>query len=365
MKIVSIAFVLCFIACQVTAMSPAGDTAVDMRTYCTNQIVIINNHVYGPFMTQGIEVIPGGAANGMDSVFKVLLIFNQVAEVDYLVTLCEGDSFFINNTYYHQNFYEGKEVFENAAANGCDSIVNVKLTFIPPPFFNYIDTLCSDATININGTRYDIDNRAGLEIIEGGAANGCDSLVYISLFFRQQYVYIGNDTTIIEGDSLCISVQKQFAPQLVEWSPLPPCSNPECLDFCTPRLSKPSKFTLTYTDIHGCVSRDEVTILVEKKHYIYGPNVFTPNGDEPNNRFFVGADRGVIWIRQLVVYDRWGEPVFRATNVPNDSDSAYDMGWDGTVRGKMLHNDVYMWYAEFETFSGERLQQAGDVTLVR
>jgi hypothetical protein len=365
MKFVSLVALLCCIACRVNAMSPVGDTAIYQQTFCSNQIVIINGHVYGPFQTQGIEVIPGGGANGMDSIFKVMLTFNQAVEVPLHITLCEGDSVKVNNTFYHQNFFEGKEVFENAAANGCDSIVKVKLTFIPPPFSNYIDTLCSDGFITVNGNRYDVQNRNGLEIIENGAYNGCDSLVYISLFFRYQYVNIGPDTTVIEGDSVCISVQAQFFPQLVEWSPQPPCADPECLTFCTARLLRPESYSIIYTDTFGCVSRDEVSILVNKKHNIYGPNVFNPDLDEPNSRFFVVADRGVVLIRKLLVYDRWGEPVFSVDNVPNDPSSAFNMGWDGTKNGTRLHNDVFMWYAELETFSGEILREAGDVALIR
>ena len=365
MKILGQIFLYCVIACRVAAMSPAGDTAIYKQTFCSNQIVVINNHIYGPFNTEGLEIIPGGAANGMDSIFKVMLTFAEAVEVNYNVTLCEGDSITLNNTTYHQGFYQGKEVFENAAANGCDSIVNINIDFISPPFSNYIDTLCYDGAITVNGTRYDVENRSGLEILNNAAYNGCDSLVYISLFFRQQWVYLGEDITLVEGDSTCIALQAAYPLQSIAWNPAPPCTDPNCINFCTPRLIRPAKYAVTYTDTYGCISTDDINIRIDPNHRVYGPNVFTPDGDEPNNRFFVTADRGVVLIKQLWVYDRWGEAVFRALDVANDFSAAYNYGWDGTKDSKMMHSDVYMWWAEFETYSGERFQRTGDITLIR
>lgn len=358
-------FVLSIIACRLSAMVAAGDTAVYTQTFCSNQIIIINNHVYGPFNPEGLEVIPGGGWNGMDSIFRVVLTFAQAVETDYNVTICEGDSIEINNKIYHQGFYEGTEVFENAASNGCDSIVHIQLSFIPAPFSNLVDTLCADAFVLVNGTRYDMDNRSGLEIIQGGAASGCDSLVYVSLFFREQWVYIGADTVVVQGDSLCIALSARFDPALVEWNPLPPCADPECVEFCTGRLLAPAKYSVIYTDLYGCTSTDEITINIDNNHKVYGPNVFTPRSDRPNNRFFIGADNGVVNIRQLVVFDRWGEIVFRETDIPNSPPAAYNQGWDGTIRGKFAFSDVYGWWAELETYSGERFIRSGDVTLIK
>jgi hypothetical protein len=365
MRIVFQILFLCVIACRVAAMSPAGDTAVFQQTYCSNQIVIINNHIYGPFKTDGLEVIPGAAANGMDSIFKVMLTFLEPVESTYTVTLCEGDSIKINNTVYHQGLYQGEEIIENGASNGCDSIINIQLSFIPPPFSYLIDTLCSDASITVNGNVYDMENRSGLEILSNASVNGCDSLVYISLFFREQWVYLGPDTVVVDGDSICIALQAQYPVERVDWTPLPPCTDPDCLTFCTPPLYRPAKYAVQYTDSYGCISNDEVTIYVDKNHRVYGPNVFDPRLDEPNNRFFVTADRGVVLIRQLWVYDRWGEPVFYTQNVPNNPDSAFNQGWDGSKKNRDMHTDVYMWWAEFETRSGEVFQRTGDVTLIR
>jgi gliding motility-associated-like protein len=42
------------------------------------------------------------------------------------------------------------------------------------------------------------------------------------------------------------------------------------------------------------------------------PNVITPNGDGVNDRFHIKGLVGDDW--QLVVYNRWGQPVYQAAN---------------------------------------------------
>ena len=97
---------------------------------------------------------------------------------------------------------------------------------------------------------------------------------------------------------------------------------------------------------------------------VYGPNVFGPGQDAPNDRFFLRADRGVTKVVRMVIFDRWGEPVFEQQNVPND-DSAYDSGWDGTRKNKALEPGVYGWWAELENFQGRRFVRTGDVAIVK
>ncbi|MBK7946314.1 MAG: gliding motility-associated C-terminal domain-containing protein [Flavobacteriales bacterium] len=69
------------------------------------------------------------------------------------------------------------------------------------------------------------------------------------------------------------------------------------------------------------------------------PNVFTPNGDQSNDFFVPFPYRGVRSIA-LVVYNRWGMPVFRS------QDPA--IGWDGTYldTGERLPDGVYYYVCD-------------------
>lgn len=340
------------------------DTGLYKQTFCSNQIVIINNHIYSPLNPNGIEVIPGGAYDGTDSVFYVNLSFQLPVERYFSTMICEGDTIFINNRAYHTGHFMDTEIFENAASNGCDSIVYVNITFQAQPFSYLTDTLCEYESVIINGNTYDIDNNSGLEILKNASFIGCDSLVYISLYFRQSWVYLGEDRSLVEGDSVCVLVNSRFEPSDIQWTPNVSCLDPFCGSFCIDPITESLKYSVIFTDIYGCTSTDDIQINVSDNHLVYGGNVFSPGQGYPNDRFFLQADRGVVKINKLVVFDRWGEPVFEQTNMPN-SYAGYDIGWDGTWKGRALPPDVYGWWAELENFQGRKFIRSGDITLLR
>ena len=69
-----------------------------------------------------------------------------------------------------------------------------------------------------------------------------------------------------------------------------------------------------------------------------------------------------ILIKQLLIFDRWGELVFENTDFhPNDS----HQGWDGFFRGKAMANGVYVYMAEIEFINGEIEVYSGDFVLLK
>lgn len=88
---------------------------------------------------------------------------------------------------------------------------------------------------------------------------------------------------------------------------------------------------------------------------MYIPNAFTPNGDGMNDTFGVaGAAMGDF---SLKIYNRWGEKVFETTN-PN-------VRWDGMVNKESAPSGVYVYKVLAKGLEGGKLQQKGNVTLVR
>ncbi len=99
-----------------------------------------------------------------------------------------------------------------------------------------------------------------------------------------------------------------------------------------------------YTTIDGCVD----TILAEitvQEFELEVPNVFTPNGDGVNDTYEIPLLERYISNR-LVVFNRWGQKVFEASDYNND--------WDGGT----LSDGVYFYilkcqgYWEEEIFRG-------------
>lgn len=407
---------LLFLPSMLSGATVAPDTVFFQltQTYCTSQLVIVGAEVFGPDRPSGQVVFPGGASDGSDSVVIVQLTFLQRPETTISQNLCQGDTLYVNGTAYHDHFYLGEEVVPGGAANGCDSLIHVALTFFPvyttfqtticegdtiyvnnhpyhalhrsgeeviqnggqggcdsivqvnlnvlvPPFSNLVDTLCPEEFRIINGNRYDVNNRAGFEIIEGAATSGCDSLVTISFSFRQLYFEAGEDKTIAKGDIVCLEPVLGFDPMDMIWTPTPPCDEPVCTTFCFQPLQSIT-FQVSAVDAYGCILTDTVSVNVNSDNKTYAPTVFSPYAKYPNNRFFLSADRGTARIVRMFVADRWGEVMFdRSDFLPDNA----DLGWDGYFRGQVANVGVYMFYAEMERIDGTTYIKSGTVALIR
>lgn len=119
-------------------------------------------------------------------------------------------------------------------------------------------------------------------------------------------------------------------------------------------------YTVTVLADSICPAYASVTVYFReiecRAPYIFVPKAFTPNGDGHNDRFRVrGTDIRLLY---FVVYDRWGEEVYK-TEDPDD------LGWDGTFRGEPSHPDSYGWYLRVTCGNGAIFEDKGDVTLLK
>ncbi len=105
---------------------------------------------------------------------------------------------------------------------------------------------------------------------------------------------------------------------------------------------------------HGCVDTIVKIILINEDFEIFVPNAFTPNSDGTND-VFMAKGVGIEEFR-LMIFDRWGNQAFV-------SDDLYK-GWDGTVNGQEVQQDVYAWKIECKG-SGLKKELSGVVSLIR
>ncbi|MDX1684511.1 MAG: gliding motility-associated C-terminal domain-containing protein [Saprospiraceae bacterium] len=117
---------------------------------------------------------------------------------------------------------------------------------------------------------------------------------------------------------------------------------------------------LTITDLDGCIAEDEMTILVDKNRKVFVPNVFNPRGNV-NTEWKIFTGQGVKAVRNVKIYDRWGELVYSVDD-PSDGD-----GWDGTYQGTNdpMPNGVYVYVVTVEYLDDELEIRRGDITLIR
>jgi len=137
-----------------------------------------------------------------------------------------------------------------------------------------------------------------------------------------------------------------------------------CQDVLDPIAIAPGQTTyiLTVIDEVGCSASDEMTIFVEEDYPIYGPNAFTPDGNNVNDRFTLYGGQAALLIREFYIYDRWGELVFFGEDLPLNDDS---VGWDGRLKNKDLGSQVFAWFAKIEFCDSEILNFRGNLTLIK
>jgi len=161
------------------------------------------------------------------------------------------------------------------------------------------------------------------------------------------------DLTIFEGESLDLFVIDPVSGSLYSWS------NGDTGVTTTVSPKETTTYQVTVTDINGCTAVDIVTVTVRTAQCdetdVYIPNAFTPNNDGNNDIFRVRSN--FIDELELIIYNRWGQEVFRTTDKNG--------GWDGTFNGKELAPDAYAYYLTVLCINAETYKKKGNVSLLR
>jgi PKD repeat protein len=125
--------------------------------------------------------------------------------------------------------------------------------------------------------------------------------------------------------------------------------------------------SLTANNAFNCPSTFIVEAAIEATNggFMHFPTAFTPNNGgstggsyDPaslDNDVFHPHHLGIVEY-ELVVFNKWGELIFRSTD-------PY-IGWDGYFQGRIVRQDVYAWRATAQFSNGHRVTKAGDVTLI-
>jgi len=136
-------------------------------------------------------------------------------------------------------------------------------------------------------------------------------------------------------------------------------------DSCFTTIAVPTvqtTYTFTATSQYGCTSSASVTLNVGcQNDQVYIPNVFSPNGDGKNDRFFVQG-KGISNISKFLIYNRWGELVYERYNIQINDAGA---GWDGQYKGVVLPPDVFVYVVEATCIEGGDFKYKGDISIVR
>ncbi len=126
-------------------------------------------------------------------------------------------------------------------------------------------------------------------------------------------------------------------------------------------FTEPGQYPVTLygTSAEGCEGNYSLTITVEFEDLIVEiPNIFTPNGDNANDLFFINyiQAKEIIDDFEIVILNRWGNVITTSTDP--------DFTWDGTTDGGGVLNDgTYFYKVNISTIKGQTLEKHGFVQL--
>lgn len=166
----------------------------DNATICQGDSILIDG-VYQSAAGVYTEVYT--AANGCDSTVSITLTVNPSYYVQNTVTICQGDSSFLQGAYQTT---AGVYLDTNMTALGCDSIIETTLNVNPIVVFNNSVSICQGDSILIHGN---YQSTAGVYSDTFTAATGCDSIANITLVVNPTY-FAQTTATICQGDSILL-----------------------------------------------------------------------------------------------------------------------------------------------------------------
>lgn len=260
-------------------------------------------------------------------------------------------------------------VYVEAFNINIDGCVSDRIPVMIPVVEDVVQTVAND-TLICPGTLIELpwgeivmpDANSSYSYTWPSTITGCDSLFLTVNVGIENIppVTLPEIHSLFLGDSVLLIPQLDFQPDSILWSPADGLSCTGCLQpWARPVVD--TEYLLTVWTNEGCITTAVVRIEVDRDIQIYFPNVFSPNGDNINDKFTVSGKQGLILVKSLVIYDRWGGAMWEGIDFPADG----TFGWDGLSRGQKAATGVYVWMCEVELIDGSREVYSGDVTLLR
>ncbi|MES2589296.1 MAG: FG-GAP-like repeat-containing protein [Bacteroidota bacterium] len=179
---------------ELTILPAAHGT--DFRNECA-PFTWINGVSYSTNNTTATFALDNAAASGCDSIVHLNLSIIPPANGNDVRSECAPFTW-INGITYTANNSIATFTLDNTAASGCDSIVHLMLTIIPPSVSNDVQSACESFTW-IDGNTYTASNSTAIFTIPNGAASGCDSIVHLNLTINSVNSTITNSNNTLSS----------------------------------------------------------------------------------------------------------------------------------------------------------------------
>ena len=330
----------------------------------TGNINSLQCRVNSPLISIVINALPVTTATNNGPVCtKSTIQLNASGGINYSWTGPAGfTSAFTNPVIYNaQPVNAGKYYVLVKNAAGCQNTDSTNVLINPSPLATtaFADTAICEGTsvtlIGSGGTVWQWEPSAGLSsttitnpvanpnvntlylFIAGNAFN-CKDTAYTNVrLVKRPLVSVGPDREIIAGSSIRLNGTITGQYQSYWWTPIQYMTNIQSLQ---PTINPPVDidYVLYVEALNSCgIIADTIHIHVFAQIFI--PNAFTPNNDKVNDFWNIPA-LSAYKNFELVVLNRYGEAVFRASNS--------NKPWDGKYKGKEQPEGAYTYFLDLK-----------------
>jgi gliding motility-associated-like protein len=174
-------------------------------------------------------------------------------------------------------------------------------------------------------------------------------------------VNAGPDKTINVGQSTTLTPTVSADVTNVIWTPSTWVTGSSA-NAITVKPNVNQQYKVSASNAGGCTASSFVNVFVLcDGANVFIPNTFSPNADGANDYFFPRGT-GLFTIKQLRIFNRWGEQVFEKYSFKANDQNA---GWDGTYKGQKLTPDVYVYIMDIQCENNAILTFKGNVALIK
>ena len=292
-----------------------------------------------------------------DSVYTLNLTVIPIARITKNFNLCEGEQLnFKGNTYNSTGQYLKTIISSDA----CDSIYTINLKITPFPRITKNFSLCEGEKAKVGDSTY---SKSGTYITTIKRTGLCDSIVTSAIAIENDFTITANpsEINIEKGEKTDLKVIVQPSGNYTfNWTPKETLSCNTCANTVAEPPSTTRYFVSVARPNSRCSKKTDSKVNVISGVFL--PTAFSPNGDSMNDIFYIIGSKSVRMIKEMIIYNRWGELIYRDENF-STGDSSH--GWDGNYRGKILNSDIFTYKIIAEMKNGEVNDFAGAFTLLR
>lgn len=319
-----------------------------------------------PFSFEGTDLTTTGIypffytqANGCDSTFIIDLTVRENYTENASASICTGEVYpFGTQMLTEAGTYSGGLT----SIYGCDSSVVLTLDVEEATFSQIEATICEGEFFDLEGTVY---RTAGSYQAVTTNVNNCDSTIFLNLetISWNDGVELPLDTVINLGSDITI-IPIYVAPEFLQTVWLDEAGEVLSNDptLLLTGVTQRQEVRMTAVDEYGCIDEDNIVIRVDRNIGIFTPNIFSPNGDVSNDYFRPTVNESIASLKEINIYDRWGNLVYHRENL---TDLSVWKGWDGKFNGADATSGVYVFVSTFLALDGKEEKISGDITLIR